>query len=91
MVRLIVEDAGERRAFSVGEGRLTMGSAPEAKLQLSAMGVAGVHAEIEVHGGKATMHPKPGVTPPRPSSPSSDCSTRRWRSPTVASTLRCSR
>jgi hypothetical protein len=64
MVRLIVEDAGERRAFSVGEGRLTMGSAPEAKLQLSAMGVAGVHAEIEVHGGKATMHPKPGVTPP---------------------------
>lgn len=64
MVRLIVEDDGNRRAFNVGEGRLTVGSAPEAKLQLTAQGVAGVHADIEVHGGKATLHAKPGVMPP---------------------------
>ena len=64
MVRLIVEDGGSRRAFNVGEGRLSMGSGPEAKLKLSAAGVAGIHADIEVHGGKATLHPKPGVTAP---------------------------
>ncbi len=65
MVRLIVDDAGNRRAFNVGEGRLSIGSGPEAKLMLSAPGIATVHAEIEVHGGKATLHPKPGVTPPQ--------------------------
>jgi len=64
MVRLIVEDSGNRRAFNVGEGRLSLGSGAEAKLKLSAAGVAGVHADIEVHGGKATLHPRPGVTAP---------------------------
>src|SRR5687767_4166046 len=65
MVRLIVDDAGNRRAFNVGEGRLSIGSGTEAKLKLAASGVASVHVEVEVHGGKATLHPKPGVTPPQ--------------------------
>lgn len=65
MVRLIVDDAGKRRAFNVGEGRLSVGSGQEAKLRLESAGIASVHVEIEIHGGKATLHPKPGVTPPQ--------------------------
>jgi len=64
MVRLIVDDAGSRRAFNVGEGRLSVGSGDEAKLKLSAHGVASLHVDIEIHGGKATLHPRPGVTAP---------------------------
>ena len=64
MVRLIVDDAGARRAFNVGEGRLSVGSGSEAKLKLTSPGVASVHVDIEVHGGKATLHPKPGVLAP---------------------------
>lgn len=65
MVRLIVDDAGKRRAFNVGEGRLSVGSGQEAKLRLESAGIASVHVEVEIHGGKATLHPKPGVTPPQ--------------------------
>ncbi|HTF90679.1 MAG TPA: FHA domain-containing protein [Planctomycetota bacterium] len=65
MVRLIVDDAGNRRAFNVGEGRLSVGSGTEAKLKLTSPGVASLHVDIEIHGGKATLHPKPGVTAPQ--------------------------
>ncbi|MEO6709828.1 MAG: FHA domain-containing protein [Planctomycetota bacterium] len=65
MVRLIVDDAGNRRAFNVGEGRLSVGSGTEAKLKLASPGVASLHVDIEIHGGKATLHPKPGVTAPQ--------------------------
>ena len=64
MVRLIVDDAGQRKAFNVGEGRLSVGSGNEAKLKLTSPGVASVHIDIEVHGDKATLHPKPGVLAP---------------------------
>ncbi|HUR28197.1 MAG TPA: FHA domain-containing protein [Planctomycetota bacterium] len=65
MVRLLVDDDGNRRSFHIGEGRLSLGSGPEAKLALHAPGVASLHADIEVHGGKATLHPKPGVSAPQ--------------------------
>jgi len=65
MARLIVEEGGARRAFKVGEGKLSIGSGQGAKLRLSADGVAEVHAELEIQGGVATLHPRPGVLPPR--------------------------
>ena len=64
MIQLIVEDGGDRRGFNVGEGSLTVGSAPEAKLRLDAPDVAGIHAELEVVDGIATLRPRPGVLRP---------------------------
>lgn len=64
MIQLIVEDGGDRRGFKVGDGSLTVGSAPEAKLRLDAPDVAGIHAELEVVDGVATLHPRPGVLRP---------------------------
>ena len=65
MLRLIVDDGGQQRAFSVGEGRLSVGSGAEAQLKLLASGVASVHVDIEVHAGKAILHPRPGVSAPQ--------------------------
>ena len=65
MVRLIVVDSSGRRAFDVSEGRLSVGSGSEAQLRLDSTGVAVLHADIEVRGGKATLHSRPGVAAPR--------------------------
>ena len=64
MVRLIVEEGGERRAFRLGAGVLTVGSGREARLRLSSTDVAELHAEIEVKGETAVIRPRPGVMPP---------------------------
>jgi hypothetical protein len=63
MTRLVVEEGGERRAFKVGEGRLTIGSGAAAKLRLQSTDVASIHAELEVRAGVATLHVRPGVVP----------------------------
>ena len=63
MTRLVVEEGGERRAFKVGEGKLTIGSGAAAKLRLLSADVASVHAELEVREGTATLHVRPGVVP----------------------------
>ncbi len=64
MVRLVVEEAGERRAFKVGRGRITIGSGEGAKLKLTGPGIAEVHAELEVDGDEVRLIPRPGVLPP---------------------------
>ncbi len=64
MVRLVVEEAGERRAFKIGRGRVTIGSGEGAKLKLASPGVADVHAELEVDGDDVRLVPRPGVLPP---------------------------
>lgn len=64
MVRLILEENGQRRAFRVGAGVLTLGSGPDAKLQLASDGVAALHAELEVVGDHAQLRLLPGVAAP---------------------------
>lgn len=64
MARLILEEGDARRAFKVGEGRLTIGSGASCSLRLASEGVAEVHAELEVSGGFAYLRPRPGVMPP---------------------------
>ncbi len=64
MARLILEEGDARRAFKVGEGRLTIGSGANCSLRLVSEGVAEVHAELEVSGGFAYLRPRPGVMPP---------------------------
>lgn len=64
MARLILEEAGTRRAFKIGEGRLTIGSGQGCALRLGSPDVADVHAELEVSGGFAFLRPRPGVMPP---------------------------
>ena len=65
MTRLIVDDGGQRRAFKVKEGRLTVGGGPDAALRLGSGDVADVHLDLEVSDGRVTLRPRPGVTPPR--------------------------
>lgn len=64
MARLILEEGGKRRIFKLNEGRLTVGSAAEATLRLTSPDVAEVHVEVAFEGGRATVRPRPGVTPP---------------------------
>ena len=64
MVRLIVEEGGERRAFRLGEGVLTVGSGAAARLRLASPDVAEVHAEVDLRGGRAHLRPRAGVLPP---------------------------
>ena len=65
MARLILEEGGQRRAFRVNEGKLTIGSSESCTLTLASPDVAEIHAELEVHGEEITLRPRPGVTPPR--------------------------
>ena len=65
MTRLIVEDGGRRRAFRLGDGKLTVGSSEKAKLRLASDGVADIHVELEVTEGVITLVCKPGVLPPK--------------------------
>jgi len=65
VVRLVVEDGAERRAFRLGKGRLTIGSAQEAQLVLRSPGIAAVHAELELDDAGVRLRPRPGVLPPR--------------------------
>lgn len=65
MARLILEDGGQRRAFRVNPGKLTIGSGEGAILRLSSSDVAEVHAELVVAAdGSIVLHPRPGVLPP---------------------------
>ncbi|QDU66897.1 FHA domain-containing protein [Engelhardtia mirabilis] len=48
MPRLIVDDAGQKKAFRVSKGRLSIGSADSAKLKLTAGGVEPEHAILVV-------------------------------------------
>ena len=64
MARLILEEGETRRAFKVGEGRLTIGSGPSCALRLTSPNVAELHAELEITGGVAYLRPRPGVMPP---------------------------
>lgn len=63
MVRLIVQEGGERRGFKVGQGKLSIGSGQGAKLRLADPNVAELHAELEVSDGRAVLRTKPGVQP----------------------------
>ena len=64
MVRLILEQDGERRAFRVGRGVLTIGSDSAANLKLTGAGVAEQHAELEVVGDFARLRVLPGAAAP---------------------------
>lgn len=64
MTRLIVDDGGKRRAFKVHDGVLTVGSGEDATLRLEAAGVADLHLDLVVEGGRARLRPRPGVVPP---------------------------
>lgn len=65
MARLILEDGGQRRAFRVNPGKLTIGSGEGAALKLSSTDVAEVHAELVIgEDGSMVLHPRPGVLPP---------------------------
>jgi hypothetical protein len=64
MVRLIVEEGGERRAFRIGDGVLTVGSGEAARLRLRSSDVADLHLEIEKRGAELVLRPRPGVLPP---------------------------
>jgi hypothetical protein len=64
MARLILEEGGKRRAFRLKDGKITVGSGEGCTLTLASPGVAEVHLEIELAGGKATLLPRPGVLPP---------------------------
>lgn len=48
MPRLIVDDAGQKKAFRVSKGRLSIGSDDSAKLRLTADGVEAQHATLIV-------------------------------------------
>jgi len=61
---LIVEEGGKRRAFRVGDGSLSVGSGPDAKLTLSGGGVAEHHLDLVVEGERVRVRPRPGVLPP---------------------------
>lgn len=65
MTKLILEEGGKRRAFKVGDGVISIGSGPQAALKLSGAGVAELHAELVIQGGRVTIKPKPGVLPPK--------------------------
>ncbi|MCB9913841.1 MAG: hypothetical protein H6828_01680 [Planctomycetes bacterium] len=65
MARLILDENGERRAFKLRDGKLTLGSGQGCTLTLSSPDVAEVHAELELAGDRATLVPRPGVTPPK--------------------------
>lgn len=64
MTRLIVDEGGKRRAFKIQDGRLTVGSGPDAALRLSSGDVADLHLDLEVSGGRVTLRARPGVTAP---------------------------
>jgi hypothetical protein len=64
MTRLIVDDGGQRRAFKIQDGRLTVGSGPDASLRLAGGDVADLHLDLEVEGGRVKVRARPGVTPP---------------------------
>ncbi len=64
MARLIVDEGGQRRAFKLGEGVLTIGSGEQARLRLASGDVADVHAELELRAGQVLLRARPGVMPP---------------------------
>jgi hypothetical protein len=65
MVKLVVEEAGKRRAFRMGKGVLTVGSGAEARLRLASTAVAEIHLELELGEGGVTLRTRPGVVPPK--------------------------
>lgn len=64
MTHLIVEEGGQRRAFKIGDGVLTLGTGDEARLKVTASDVAQIHAEIVISGGQVVLRSRPGVVPP---------------------------
>lgn len=65
MVRLTVEESGAKRRFRLNEGTLTIGSGTSCTLTLQSEDIADVHAELEFHGGEATLKLRKGVAPAR--------------------------
>ena len=55
MSKLIVDDAGNQRAFRLGEGRLTIGSGATDKLRLEAGGVEPAHLTLIVRGKSVSI------------------------------------
>ena len=55
MPKLILDDAGSKRAFRLGDGRLTIGSGAGDKLRLTADGVEEGHVVLHVRGGRVTF------------------------------------
>ncbi len=55
MSKLIVDDAGNQRAFRLGEGRLTIGSGENDKLRLQAGGVEPGHLTLVVRGQSVSI------------------------------------
>ncbi len=64
MVRLILEEGGNKRAFKLNDGTLTIGSADSCSLTLESDDVAGEHAELVIEAGEVILKPRPGVKPP---------------------------
>ena len=64
MVRLILEEGGQRRAFKVNQGKLTIGSSESCTLTIASEDVAENHAELEIAGDVITLRPRKGVLPP---------------------------
>ncbi len=61
MARLIVDDAGARKAFRLPKGRLTVGSGEGVTLRLSAPGVVDRHLEILVTDASTSVRVAPGA------------------------------
>ena len=61
MVRLILEEGGNKRAFKLNDGTLTIGSADSCSLTLESDDVAGEHAELVIESGEVTLKPRAGV------------------------------
>ena len=64
-LRLFVQEGDKRRAFKLGEGVLTIGSGPGARLQLASPDVAAFHARLDTRGGRVRLVLEPGVAAPR--------------------------
>lgn len=64
MVRLILEEAGKKRAFNLNDGTITIGSGDACSLTLESTDVADQHAELVIEDGAVTIKPRAGVMPP---------------------------
>jgi len=65
MAKLILEEAGARRAFRFKEGKLTIGSGEGCTLTLESPGVEELHATLVIKGGRAVLSTAAGAEPPR--------------------------
>jgi hypothetical protein len=63
MPKLVVAEAGKKRAFRLGLGSLTVGGGAEARLKLATSAATGVLFELEVTAAGVVLRPRPGTAP----------------------------